>query len=398
MTSCKRRTCAEEATLLLRNAETLAYLGEVQIAAGRLRDAVVTLEECVAQPGAPARAGTTLVRARRRSFPALHSLASIDAFFGGEILPVDASSVEDARGHLDDVGDSRARYFESYLLEMQGDLSGTQQELRSLVDGQKEIHPRVGLRLARLVAHEDPDRALNLLERSLNGAPNDFRSWGEWMRVASVGLDWELGDMIERFAESQLASVRENEQGAQGIVVIETPALEPLPESVRWFLQTLESDGVVRISAAGDEDVVDSRGKRWGRDRFFRGGSEYARFRPALRGPGELDRDTYAERRSFAQSQWNDPAYRIPIPVGRYDLVLHFCQSVPGPLRGRFDIEVEGQTVAKDFRLEFARPAKLEFSCDVVDGLFDLEFQVEPTDPPTRWALVSAIEIHRADR
>jgi hypothetical protein len=188
-------------------------------------------------------------------------------------------------------------------------------------------HPLLFLKYAEsLRAAGRPEQAVQVLEAGLAGeagAPPEL--WHRWFQVSAIDLRRPL---------SALAA----------FVPAEPPA-GPAGD-MRWLLDRLVMKAPVRINAGGNS-YRDAGGVLWSGDRFFRGGSVYLgdrRGEPLTEDIAGTDRDPlYQTERWFPKTAGGPPGYGIPLPPGRYRIILHFAEIWyrQAGLR-RFHVRLEG--------------------------------------------------------
>lgn len=110
----------------------------------------------------------------------------------------------------------------------------------------------------------------------------------------------------------------------------------------------------------------------------------------------ERDHPLYYPHRQYKERWWATPGYRLPLPVGRYELTLRFCETSPAPVPRLYGIEVEGDQVCEPFdplaEHGFAVPRERRFQVEVTDGALDVVFTAIRGK-----ASVNAIEVRRLD-
>ncbi|RPI78676.1 MAG: hypothetical protein EHM42_13230, partial [Planctomycetaceae bacterium] len=174
---------------------------------------------------------------------------------------------------------------------------------------------------------------------------------------------------------------------------------QPAADDVRWLLDRLAAGEPIRINAGGENyDAAD--GAHWRHDCFFRGGY---RFGETLGQPPIADvviADTphpplYQTERWFdVGGSAEERGYHIPVPPGRYRVVIHFAEIWHmAPEFRTVAVVAEGHDGGCRFDSEqtgFARPATCELVAEVDDGELNLEFKSIRRSPK-----VSAFEIFR---
>ena len=162
-------------------------------------------------------------------------------------------------------------------------------------------------------------------------------------------------------------------------------------DSLQWTFAGKATE--VRIKAGDLSGYVAVDRQRYGSDMYFAGGE----------GKGINQPDTPSEKRievaasdaglygSFREGQF---AYRVPVPDGKYKIVLHFAEPTAAAAAERlFDVSVNGRRVLKHFDVFAAAGGKLKAVDETVeakarDGALLIEFQ-----PVKGQAVVSAIQI-----
>jgi tetratricopeptide (TPR) repeat protein len=144
-------------------------------------------------------------------------------------------------------------------------------------------------------------------------------------------------------------------------------------------LGELRDHGAIRIRCGGDT-FLGHDGTIWAADRCFSSGTRAAfRFTKHVR--NTADDDLYQRERWFDVLFEDFPHYLIPVPRGRYAVILHFAEMLPakGVPGGRiFDVHIEGAKVLESFdigaRVGYAAAIVREFAVDVTDGEIELRF------------------------
>jgi hypothetical protein len=322
------------------------------------------------------------MRYRRRLFPRLVSCASVDAVLAGEMSDGRDPLLDLARVRAGLEKDSAAaRYLEARLFERDGQLAEAAGTLEPLLADPAAETVAV-LRLAGLRAQIGRrDEALELIEqRFARSTELDMTPWAIWTHLASHSPKLSISERIERLARRLAAPPGEKGRS-------------PL-EDVVWALRSLDEDGVLRLHCGGDQDYKDAIGHVWGRDRFFTGGRLYPFSFPRLSGTTEPA--LYHLFRAFDQGSFIGEGYRIPMPSGGYDVVLHFCQTVHMPEPWSFDLIVEGDLVEEGIAptTEPGEGVVFQKRCQVLvsDGALDITFGAIRAG-----ALINAIEVRLLD-
>lgn len=175
---------------------------------------------------------------------------------------------------------------------------------------------------------------------------------------------------------------------------------QPLSNSVRWRL--VGKPGSYRIRAGHLVGARTANDVLYGSDDFFSGGEGRDRDAPpASRGASPAPPNPVADAKeqapyeSYREGRFS---YRLPVPNGKYGVLLRFFEPVKDQKRGArvFDVTAEGRPVLKSFDIVAAagrpwRAVDRRSTVTVTDGYLDLQFE-----PRTGQALVAAIEVHSA--
>jgi hypothetical protein len=225
----------------------------------------------------------------------------------------------------------------------------------------------------------EPEAAEALAREALErgGFLDDGGIWAEWSLATFGDLRRPLAGALAAWPGSAAAASR---HGAE----------------LRSTVEDLAERGAVRINCGGPRFEADD-GKVWSADRFFLGGMG-TREEPALaEGPrtsGTWEAPLHQVSRSFPGDRQIRPAYRVPLPAGRYAVSLHFAETSPKKSGVRvFGALLERQAVLDNYALlrnGFA--AVKSFETEVRDGFLDLDFLAERADP-----LITAIAIERRE-
>jgi beta-galactosidase len=161
-------------------------------------------------------------------------------------------------------------------------------------------------------------------------------------------------------------------------------------DSLQWTLSGTPS--VVRIKSGDLSGSVAADHQRYGSDMYFSGGE----------GKGVNKPDTPDDKRievaapdprlydSFREGAFS---YRVPVPNGRYRIILKFAEPAAGAGERLFDVLVNGKPVLKRFDIAAAADGKLRavdksFQANAQQGALLIEFR-----PVKGAALVSALSI-----
>jgi hypothetical protein len=273
---------------------------------------------------------------------------------------------------------ARRAYAEGAMLQRLGRHEAALERLEAaaaLDPAPVELWLRIAECLAALGRKEEAASRLgNELSR---GAEVDRRPRNLWWRLQVVELARSAGEVRDQL------SPPESEGSGPG-------------EDLRWLLEGLLAGRALRINAGGDE-ARDEDGAVWSRDRFFLGG------RRAAGKPGSAP--PHQDAREFPAGGLRPPGYSIPLPPGRYTVMIHFADFDPGAAGWRiFDLRLEGSAVLEGYQpgaLQRAMSRGLgplaaprhvieprRFEVQVKDGFLDVE--LVPVGAP---AAVSAIEV-----
>jgi tetratricopeptide (TPR) repeat protein len=358
-------------------AEALGYLAEVHAEQGDLRQAISALERAVDLPGCWHNTGEDLERYRTSYAPRLATSASVDALLASEAPQGPATYASASTGELTP---ELSSYLEARRWEAEGQIEKAIEHLGALVEhGPLASDVTAILGLARCLARSgQPDEALELIEaRCLRQEDRRLRPWAEWLRIASSGSGRDTSSLLDR-----LGALHPGSDGA---------ADRSLRADVEWALRSLATTGGIRLNCGG-KDYVDSEDRTWGRDRFFTGGAAYDSTRPPIQ--VEKDQELYYAHRHFWERFDAVAGYRIPIPCGRYSVVLHFCATSPNARPSRFGIRIEGRCVREPFdpveAHGFGVPFEVTEEVEVADGALEIVFT-----PLSYIASVNAIVVER---
>jgi len=212
--------------------------------------------------------------------------------------------------------------------------------------------------------------------------PGDRDLWDLWSRICSADLEMSSQAMLEAFPCRDFFS----------------PADAAVPPAgygadLFWVLTQLKNCGVVRLNCAGKRYESED-GRIWGRDRFFTSTGRIFR-QLSAEVKDTADDPLYQAARIFPSGTLSLPGYRIPLPRGRYRLVLHFAEidvRLHQPGQRVFNVIVEGQAILENHdsvaRVGHSTADRVEHSVTVTDGHLDIEF-LRRIELPS----ISAIEI-----
>jgi serine/threonine protein kinase/Tfp pilus assembly protein PilF len=270
-------------------------------------------------------------------------------------------------------------YLEARVLEGEGRLDEAAEIDRQLAAAER-FAPEPHLRHAgRLRRRGEAARAEAHLRGALESELESPALWELWAAVAFEDLGWTAAEALARLPAAAAADSAD-------------------ARDLRWLLERLAEDGAARIDCGAWEDRT-SNGVAWGADRFFNSGEQLQTHGDHPPIEGAEDEAIYRRARVFPPRGGEPPAYRLPLPAGRYEAALHFAEidgAIRSPGLRLFDIVIEGETVlpACDLvaRAGFARADRLSFEVAVEDGFLEIGFV-----PRERNALVSAVEVRRLE-
>jgi WD40 repeat protein len=206
--------------------------------------------------------------------------------------------------------------------------------------------------------------------------------WELWFLVSAVDLrrgprellaDWP--DTLAPAAPGDRMDQRNLlEPSAGPLKVNNTARPSSAGADLHWLLEQLVQSGIVRINCGGDE-YRGHDGAIWGRDRFFLAESTYVTQQDIQ---GTQDEPLYQSARTAGSDRVLSD-YHVPLPLGRYEVTMHFAELWWSEHHGspgyrRFGVVAEGQCVLDDYRPPNATADIKSFQIDVEDGFLDLEF------------------------
>ncbi len=165
-------------------------------------------------------------------------------------------------------------------------------------------------------------------------------------------------------------------------------------EDVQWSLASLVENRAIRLNCSGGE-YRSTDNRIFSADRFFQGGYSFwvGKGKQAFRGNiGDTeDHELYWTGRWFPPGE-EIPAYRIPLPAGRYHITLHFAENwIRKPGQQVFDVLINSRPVRKNFEPGLRVASRVEISPVHFDGGFlEIGFRRIVGNPA-----VSAIEIEQ---
>ena len=234
-----------------------------------------------------------------------------------------------------------------------------------------ECHRRRGeLEAAQVLARTSLERG---------GLVDDGGIWAEWSLTTFGDLRRPLRDALAAWPGLQAAASR---HGAE----------------LRSTVEELVERGAVRINCGGQR-FESKDGRVWSADRFYLGGMG-AREESTAAGspptPATQEAPLFQSHRSFAGDRQIRPAYRVPIPAGRYAVSLYFAEKSYKEAGSRvFGILLERKVALESYeplRAGFAATEVKSFEVEIRDGFLDLDFLAERANP-----MISAIAIERRE-
>ena len=257
-------------------------------------------------------------------------------------------------------------HLEGRLLERAGDLRAAADALsRSAAAHPGE--PLGALALARCL-HALGDHAASraALRRALDEGSSRRGIWELW---AACGLEGGRAG-----AEALLEEMPRGPEPDRPAAEARRPP--NLAEDFAWLLEQVRDGAPIRIDCGGGDRVAED-GSSWSRDRFHLGGNLEDGPSPFRSGIAlAADDALYQTVRWFGAEEPLPRGYRIPLPPGRYRVVVHFAEisdRVPG--RRRFDVEIEGKPAIRNIEplaVGFAAAGKESVDVEVEDGLLDI--------------------------
>lgn len=233
---------------------------------------------------------------------------------------------------------------------------------------------------------------------ALDQLPRAVADIREALRLPSLQLEeaWDL--WIEAVLVRSGSTARE---------ALEAWPLEQDPEptgparaharNLRWALEQLSEQGGLAINCGGEE-VRDRSGRLWGSDRFHVSPGMGVRRSEEIE--GTEDDPIYGSSRVFFVPPRGRGGYRIPLPRGRYHVVLLFAEtSRHHATHGRpreFSVRMEGISVRDDYRpldRGFATADRLSHEVEVLDGHLEIELRSGRNRSMTSHPMVSGISI-----
>jgi beta-galactosidase len=164
----------------------------------------------------------------------------------------------------------------------------------------------------------------------------------------------------------------------------------PVMDSLQWTLSGTPS--VVRIKAGDLSGSLAADRQRYGSDMYFSGGEGKGVNRPDT--PDDKRIEVAApDPRLYDSFREGAFSYRVPVPNGRYRLILKFAEPAAAAGERVFDVLVNGKPVLKRFDIAAAADGKLRavdksFQANAQQGALLIEFR-----PVKGAALVCALSI-----
>ena len=180
-------------------------------------------------------------------------------------------------------------------------------------------------------------------------------------------------------------------EGANTLDVTAQIAGIPVTDALRWSLS--HSDRIVNIKAGDIEGYASKNGQNFGSDTYFVGGAGSGVNSPDTAPPARTSVLADDERLydSFREGEFS---YRVPLPNGRYRVLLKFAEPAAGNAGERvFDVTANDVLQLREFDIFKAAGGKLRgvdraFDASVDNGVLVLAFR-----PRRGRALVSALSI-----
>ncbi len=219
--------------------------------------------------------------------------------------------------------------------------------------------------------------AREALERG--GLLDDGAVWSQWSLATFGDLRRPLPEALAAWPGAEAAASR---HGAE----------------LRSTVEDFAERGAVRINCGGPR-LEGKDGTFWSSDRFFLGGKgaseKPTRVERALIS-GSGDARLHQSSRTFPGERQIRPAYRVPVPPGRYSVSLHFAETaLKKPGSRTFGLILERKLVLEAYdpwRSAFTAPEVKTFEVDVRDGFLDLDLLAERAEP-----MICAIAIERLE-
>ena len=172
-----------------------------------------------------------------------------------------------------------------------------------------------------------------------------------------------------------------------GVEVIEIPNFAPAPTSA----PVAAPFNNILINCGGDEFVESSGVRTWIADQYFIGGSTYS--------DGSNNVNQTIDDRLYQSERNGEFRYEIPVPVGSYEVVLHFTELYWQGIGQRlFDVVVEDTVSFKNVDMvklgggTRLQAFTLEAPATIIDGFVSIVFS--SANPKMDSPSISAIEVN----
>jgi hypothetical protein len=348
--------------------DVIATLAEAQALEGHVSEGVLTLERALALPGADRALERELEAMRVSALPDLPSIGSVDAAV--RRTRQEPAARPELLARLRDVAAGpdallRVAYLEARIEAGAGRPAEAASRLAAILDsGAASALPLATL--ARVLAAAGrAAEAQSALREAIAGAGEESRDlWDLWVSVCLDDLKMAPGDA--------LASM---------------PRASGYGEDIAWLLEALRYGAGIRIRCGGPE-CRDSKGRVWGKDRFYLGGTESRDAEVDVEGTD--DPVLYRRERWFPRGA--RALYRIPLPCGNYRITLHSSEVFLAPGSRRFDVRIGGKEILPDYEPPFRKADAKEFPVSVEAGILEIELLHRLENPK-----LSAIEISGPD-
>jgi beta-galactosidase len=180
-------------------------------------------------------------------------------------------------------------------------------------------------------------------------------------------------------------------QGANELIAVAQIGGRAITDSLHWSLS--HSGGVVNIKAGDISGYISKDGQRYGSDMYFVGGTGRG-LNPPDTAPADLTAVLAEDARLYDSFREGEFIYRVPLPNGRYRVLLKFQEPAAiAPGERVFGVTANSIVRLKEFDILKASGGKQKgvdrtFEASVDDGLLILAFR-----PQRGKALVSALSI-----
>jgi serine/threonine protein kinase/tetratricopeptide (TPR) repeat protein len=288
--------------------------------------------------------------------PVLRAQAALDAARSART----GRSIEALRSAGGPEASRLAMYLEGKVLLQAGEPAEAEGLFRATAAAEDDRPEPIVAVATCLRARGQSARAEEELRMALSSRPWPDAVWRAWLDTALVDLRWSAGDALQKFP-------------------VPPGTARGLPADIFWLLGGLAEGGTVRIDC-GRPEIRGLDAPGWGHDRFYLGGLDVYLEKieevGAAAGPGGL---VYRTVRAFRERGKVIPAYRIPLPAGKYRIGLVWIDDRPvdDPPHRTFDVVLEGETVLPRHAPgapEAGVPARNDFLVSVEDGALDLAF------------------------